>query len=226
MLKKFIMDAFVDNMLPLSLIDKKLYRKQFSLMPKNYRIWNRATLKSKIENDYYTRKTDLIKKLSETEFVCTTADIWSTHTNSFLGVTCHIINANLERESFTLDCSAFNTAHNFEAIAEKLNCVHSDFGLSTSKIVATVTDNAFNFVKAFKEFGIEYADPVYPDSSEDEEDIENDGLDPEFATMEEKSDDSIFLPLHLRFASHTLCLETGKNCTYLVIYCAIKLQKL
>lgn len=33
--------------------------------------------------------------------------------------------------------------------------IHSEFGLSCGNIVATVTDNGANFLKAFKEFGIE-----------------------------------------------------------------------
>lgn len=33
--------------------------------------------------------------------------------------------------------------------------IYGDFGLDTDKVVGTVTDNGTNFVKAFKEFGVD-----------------------------------------------------------------------
>lgn len=44
--------------------------------------------------------------------------------------------------------------HSYNKIAEKLEEIHMEYGLSKRKIIATVTDNGSNFVKAFKEFGI------------------------------------------------------------------------
>ena len=46
--------------------------------------------------------------------------------------------------------------------------IHSEFGLSNENIIATVTDNGSNFVKAFKEFNISVvADEDENDDTED-----------------------------------------------------------
>ena len=62
--------------------------------------------------------------------------------------------ATLKRESATLACTRFKGVHSFDKIAEKLQDIHGEFGLNSKKIIATVTDNGSNFVKAFKEYGI------------------------------------------------------------------------
>lgn len=87
--------------------------------------------------------------------MCQTADIWSTRTKSYIGITIHWIDAQLQRQSSALACRRFSGTHSYDRIASLLNEINNEFGISTKKIVATVTDNAVNFCKAFKEFGIE-----------------------------------------------------------------------
>lgn len=41
-------------------------------------------------------------------------------------------------------------SHTFEKIAEILDDVHAKFGLHNDKLVATVSDNGANFLKAFR----------------------------------------------------------------------------
>ena len=83
-----------------------------------------------------------------------------------------------------LSCKRFAGEHSHERILEMITKIHSDFNFNSSKITATVTDNGSNFVKAFKEFGVE---------NDNDEDV------PE-------SVDVPHLPKHIRCASHTLNL--------------------
>ena len=72
-----------------------------------------------------------------------------------MGVSVHWIDADtLLRQSGVLGCFRFQGSHTFDKVAEKLDAIQREFGISERKIVATVTDNGSNFVKAFKEFGI------------------------------------------------------------------------
>ena len=112
--------------------------------------------------------------LENVNFVCTTADIWSAKKRSFLGTTCHWIDDNFERKSVTLACRRFRSPHNYIRIKDLLNEINMEFSLNSTKIVATITDNGSNFVKAFSEFGVQEKNVIsinneWEDASTEEE---------------------------------------------------------
>lgn len=150
-------------------------------------------------------------------YVCTTADIWSAKRRSFLGVTCHWIDDHLQRHSAVLACRRFSGTHSFSRIAEILEHIHVQFNLNPKKIVSTITDNGSNFVKAFKEYGVNVKvhtthmsnDEPSEDSGSDsnsEEEIDDFFL-PSFIDENDETNEKDFaLPKHIRCASHTLNL--------------------
>lgn len=128
-------------------------------------------LKNKINGVYGEYQTALSKILEHVPFVCEAVDIWSTKRRSFMGMSLHYVDPNtLERKSFALSCAEFESPHNNERIAEHLQLIHSQYGLMREKIVATVTDNASNFVKALREFG-DGSNEFDDDSSSGDDDI-------------------------------------------------------
>ncbi|XP_015594150.1 uncharacterized protein LOC107267233 isoform X1 [Cephus cinctus] len=97
-----------------------------------------------------SKKTALKVELQAAKYCCTTADIWSHHSRSFMGVTGHIIDKdNFQRKSYLLACRRMKFSHNFLDIAKTLLDIHEEYDLQASKLVATVTDNASNFGKVF-----------------------------------------------------------------------------
>ncbi|CAD6229122.1 GSCOCG00012088001-RA-CDS, partial [Cotesia congregata] len=108
----------------------------------------------------------------------------------------------LEHKSAAIACRRFYGTHSFDAIAEQLSDIHSSFRLTAQSIRATVTDNGSNFVKDFKEFGIEATYETDFDAVD-----ENVEISDEFAT---KCEDK--LPRHFRCASHSLNLVATTDC--------------
>ena len=78
-------------------------------------------------------------KVKDQLHVCTTVDVWSTKARSFLGVTVHWIDkVMLSRESAALACRRFKGSHTYDRIAELLDEIHNDFGLTHDKIQTMV----------------------------------------------------------------------------------------
>ena len=72
---------------------------------------------------------------------------------SFIGVTAHWIDPNtITRCWAMLSCKRLQGSHTYDVLAGAINSIHTKFGIA-KKVVATTTDNASNFGKAFRMFG-------------------------------------------------------------------------
>lgn len=60
-----------------------------------------------------------------------------------------------KRVSVALACQRFKGTHSYDRITDLIQKINTAFGLSAKKLVASVTDNGSNFVKAFRTFGVQ-----------------------------------------------------------------------
>uniref|UniRef100_A0A3B3B5W3 HAT C-terminal dimerisation domain-containing protein n=1 Tax=Oryzias melastigma TaxID=30732 RepID=A0A3B3B5W3_ORYME len=205
-LNQLVAGYIVEEMLPLSTVDSSSFRRIIDKIPSNNNVHlpHRKSFTSYLENEYKKMKAALKLALDDVQFVSTTADIWTANNRSYMGVTIHWFNQDtLERHKAALACKRVRGRHTFDVIAAELEQIHSSFGV-LNKVVATVTDNASNFVKAFKTF-------PPPESDEDEKEEEEEQEDVLFTDIAEAltsvSDEGhITLPPHYRCASHTMNL--------------------
>ena len=154
-------------------------------------------------------------------WVATTADCWSAHNRSYLGMTVHWLDPKTRaRQHAVLACSRLRGHHTFDVLAEAMVETHYKFHLQ-EKVTRTTTDNGSNFVKAFVQFGTEAELlPDIPGPAADVEGVEDVGLDvdPEAGAMDEVEYISVEavldesssldhnLPVHMRCAAHTFNL--------------------
>lgn len=105
--------------------------------------------------DIYFQKiiVNLKQIINSTKFVCTTADIWTKKSISFMGVTIHYLDENLERKSYLLAFRRMFGRHTHAAIAELLMSINREFNIHRNKVTNIITDGASNFKKAFVVFG-------------------------------------------------------------------------
>ena len=137
--------------------------------------------------------------ISVNKYFCTTADIWSGKRRSFFGYTCHWFDEKFARHSVALACRRFSGSHTYDRIADLIFEINTEFGLNAQNTIATVTDNGSNFVKAFKEFGVQYAEEGRLEEDEAVDKI------PEFHEIR-RQNFAASLPNHQRCACHTLNL--------------------
>ncbi|XP_065893472.1 uncharacterized protein [Dysidea avara] len=157
--RKLVMEYIIDDMLPLTTVESPAFKKLINeLSPCPVQLPDRKTLSSYIEQEYDAMMRLIKETLGTVEKVSTTADVWTAHHRSYLGVTVHWINENpLKRQKAAIACICITGRHTYDILAAKIEEVHRSFGLH-GKISATVTDNGSNFVKAFNTFSVQETD--------------------------------------------------------------------
>ncbi|XP_025106585.1 uncharacterized protein LOC112571645 [Pomacea canaliculata] len=158
---------------------------------------SRKTANQMLEEKMAELKKKIIGELENVEHVCITADCWTAHRRSFLGVTCHFLEG-YERKSFALACKRVKGSHTHDVLATQLNSIVREYKIQ-NKVVRIVTDNALNF----RVFGQDQS-PEDADSDEEEENITSVEFLPGEST-------SVVLPPHQRCAAHTLNLVASKD---------------
>uniref|UniRef100_A0A672NZU5 BED-type domain-containing protein n=1 Tax=Sinocyclocheilus grahami TaxID=75366 RepID=A0A672NZU5_SINGR len=155
-LKKLVAWYIVENMLPISTVDSPSFWCIIEKIPTNNKasLPHRKMFAAYLEREYAMMQASLKATLEEVGFVSTTADIWTANNRSYMGVTLHWMDRDiLKGNKAALACKRLRGRHTFDVIAAELEQIHSSYGL-LNKVVATVTDNASNFIEAFKTYQI------------------------------------------------------------------------
>lgn len=207
-------------------------------------LMSRRDLTTRIGYIYEDCVSRIVERFRSAENVCLTADIWSSHRRSYLGVTCHWINDEFQREAAILTCQRFTGSHNYVTISQRLEGIMKTFHIPLNKVTHIVTDNADNFLKAFREFGLESCKESHlgiswdgsQGSAESENESGSDSDDDELtgmgdanvtpndaeAILSAKTEVSFKLPAHMKCASHTLNLVVTADFSKVCFKCPIK----
>ncbi|KAL1489144.1 hypothetical protein ABEB36_014086 [Hypothenemus hampei] len=84
-----------------------------------------------------------------------------------------------KRVSVALACRRIKGSHTAEKINEMFGTIHNEYKINYSTIMATVTDNASNFCKAFKEFGIQTCNILSGDNNDEDDENDENEIDEE-----------------------------------------------
>lgn len=136
-----------DNM-PFSTVEGEGFRKLINEIAPLYKIPARNTIKNYIDKKYDALATSFKHILQELKHVTLTTDIWTDlQTKSFLGVTIHYIFES-KLESATLGVIELGESHTAQYISSELSKVLFEWNINNNAVVAVVTDNGANIVKA------------------------------------------------------------------------------
>uniref|UniRef100_A0A672HM29 BED-type domain-containing protein n=1 Tax=Salarias fasciatus TaxID=181472 RepID=A0A672HM29_SALFA len=195
----------VEDMQPISTVESPAFRRIIDLIPGATRQMGRKTFSNYLESEYTKMESELKQTFEGLSYISTTADIWTGHNRSFMGVTAHWINpATLQRQKAALACKRLKGRHTYDVIASEIDQIHSLYRVST-KVTTTVTDNGSNFVKAFRVYQQEQRNDSDDDDDHDDEEIIFTDV-AEILDNPTETEEGIVLPPHQRCASHTLNL--------------------
>lgn len=86
------------------------------------------------------------------EYFSATTDIWTRSNKSFIAVSVHYYDDNLNLKSAFISCESFEGRHTKERVGEKLKEIFNQYGI-LDKVFYLTTDGAGEFVFALKSYG-------------------------------------------------------------------------
>ncbi|GAA6095235.1 uncharacterized protein LOC113065358 [Tachysurus ichikawai] len=203
---KLVINFICEGLQPFSVVEQPSFKTLINTLQPSATVMSRPTVRLRIQEAAMNVKKAITARLSKVEFVSTTADCWSVRQRSYIGVTGHWIEEEtLERKSVALACKRLRGRHTFDILASSLDDIHSQYHIR-DKIVRTTTDSGFNFLKAFRVFGVQEetaADHETDDDTEHEEEAEYHDM---FSILEADAGLEYHLPNHQRCACHLLNL--------------------
>jgi hypothetical protein len=115
-----VFNFMVDDVQSLSVLEQPAFRKLIEGLSGGKMSMTRNTFINRIEMAFSKMKDKLKENLDSVQSVCTTADIWTAHNRSYIGMTCHWIEKNeLVRKSAALACARIRGSHTFETICSQ-----------------------------------------------------------------------------------------------------------
>ena len=148
-----VMNFIISDMQAFSIVEQQSFIELVTGLQPGETVLSRKTVANRLEKMYEEKMalvTTLLKKVS---YLCTTADVWTSHNRSYMGVTGHWINTtSLTRKSAALACCRLIGHLTYDVLAGAMDTVNAKFCIR-DKIIMTFTDNGANFVKAFSTFG-------------------------------------------------------------------------
>lgn len=111
------------------------------------------TLMSDLNQKFGELKQKLKEKIAKAKYLCLTADVWTNKSRSFLGVSIHFFDENLDKQSYLLAFRRVYGRHTYAVLADMILAIQKEFNIKRSKVTHIVTDGASNFKKAFIVFG-------------------------------------------------------------------------
>ena len=223
-IRTLISEYIIEDMLSLSTVESEAFRRLIGgVSSAQVQVPDRKSLTLHLDKVFEAMELKVKAALEVVDAVSTTADVWTGHNRSYLGMTVHWVDpTTLKRCKAALCCTRVVGRHTHDVLAAKIEHVHSSYGI-TRKVTATVTDKGSNFVKAFTTFSLQDSTRSSTDdsSSVTEEDspteevtfenvhdcLELDHVD----TDNDLTQLEYELPPHERCAAHTLNLVASSD---------------
>ena len=142
---------------PFSVVEDRGFRNLLGILAPLYTVPCQKTITARTDEKFQVLSSNIKEKLSKIRHFSLTTDLWTDplNTRSYIGVTVHYINyEDCRLEEISLGMKELEDSHTAENLSQALTEILNEWAIKPDAVVAAVTDNASNIVKAiYNTFG-------------------------------------------------------------------------
>lgn len=148
-LTEALIKFIVQDNLPFNIVEGKGFLSLMKQVAPLYKVPTRNTIKNNVDRKFEVISTAFKNILKKSKYFTITTDIWTAdmQTKSFMGITVHFVH-DMKLTSATIGIVELSESHTADYIALELGKALQIWGIDPNDVVAVVTDNAANMVKA------------------------------------------------------------------------------
>ena len=136
---------------PISMVEDEGFEELLQLLAPGYAIPSRTTIMRRIKDMHTKLEETLTQKLQKGQSVALTTDSWtSCHTESYVAITVHYVDASWNINSFILQVENTEERHTADNLADGINDTLAKWSLE-GRTSAIVHDNAANITAAMQQ---------------------------------------------------------------------------
>lgn len=79
-----------------------------------------------IHKSYQQMKDSLKRKINDVDFVCATCDVWSSRSQSYLGMTIHFLTEQLAQKSYLLAFRQLESKQTHQELADEMVAIFNE----------------------------------------------------------------------------------------------------
>ena len=139
-MRSLLSEYIVENMQPLSTVKSPTFQKLINSICTT-QLPDRKSFTQHLDKVFDTMVSKVKQTLEAVDTVLTTADVWTAHHRSYLGMNVHWIDSHILKHcEAAIACVRIKRRHTYDVLACKIEQIHASYSF-TKKVHATITDN-------------------------------------------------------------------------------------
>ena len=126
----------IDEMMPCRITESESLANFLGALNSKFKLPSRRTFMRVIKKKAEAGLVDIINIMEDIKYFATTADCWTAHKRSFLGMTAHWIDTStLKRKKGVLACKEVPVSHTADVLANAMLDIHQKFNIESKVII-------------------------------------------------------------------------------------------
>ena len=121
-----VFELIMGASLPLTFVRKQEFKNLVNTLQPGKTVMSYKSVRKDMQRSFAEMKDNMRKQFSTIDYICTTQDLWTEARRSWLGMSAHWLDEDLNRVSCVLACYKMKESSTFDVLAQSIHDIYKD----------------------------------------------------------------------------------------------------